>query len=1004
MHVFHLSRRYPHFHLPIRLGLIVLFLWFGCIFSSSITLAQYRFDSWTTDNGLPQNVVLAVTQTRDGYLWLTTLDGLVRFDGVRFTVFNKGNSKGLTSNRFSTLFEDTDGTLWIGTIDGGLTRLRDGVFTTFTTADGLPHNAIRHIHRQSNGDLIITTEDGFAYWRDGQLIADPERFNSNTMMFFTGPTGMDWRWDTEGFHRLTGQPITFPIQFLSQGMKHIRPFEDRQGNLWIGTFNDGVYVITGDHFRHFTTQDGLPAEKLILPYCQDRTGDIWLSTEDLTINRSSALLRFRQGRFSSYPTSMVVRTIFEDREGTLWIGTNGQGLNRLTHQFITTYSTANGLVGNNVYPIYQDRAGSIWIGAFGGLSRYKDGVFTSYTVQEGLLSPNVQAFCEDNAGRLWMGGRPSFFQNGRFYMPPGDIPFMDYMCFAIYQDRSGVLWFGTHRGLVKYEHGKTFFLTVEDGLPNGDVSAIHQDRQGVLWFATGGGIARLENGKFTVFTVADGLTTNYVRCIYEDAEGVLWFGTYDGGLIRYQTGRFTCYTIREGLHNNGVFQILEDNRGNFWMSCNQGIYRVSRRQLNDFAAGKIQAITSIAYNKHDGMLNIECNGGRQPAGIKARDGKLWFPTQEGVAIVDPEAVPTNPLAPPVLIETCRLDREVTAFQGGLRISPGQSNLEIQYTGLSFIKPEQMRFKYQLIGQDPDWVDAGTRRMANYSYLPPGEYTFKVIAANSDGVWNLSGVELQIVVLPRFYQTWWFRGLIVLMLAGITGLVFKVRLNQVERARRVQEAFSRRLIDSQEQERQRIAAELHDSLGQNLLVIKNYALMGLTTAEDDNPMREHLVEISDAATLSIEEVRQIAHNLRPYQLERLGLTRTLQSMLQQIANASDIGFTWEVDQIDGLLSKEGEIGLYRIVQEALNNILKHSKASDASVSIQLDGDELHVTITDNGCGFTVEARGTAELQKRGFGLTGSAERVRMLGGKQTIRSAPGQGTTIFITITTNRHVN
>ncbi|HMZ80456.1 MAG TPA: triple tyrosine motif-containing protein, partial [Acidobacteriota bacterium] len=364
----------------------------------------------------------------------------------------------------------------------------------------------------------------------------------------------------------------------------------------------------------------------------------------------------------------------------------------------------------------------------------------------------------------------------------------------------------------------------------------------------------------------------------------------------------------------------------------------------------------------------------------------------------------NSLAPPVLIETCRLDREVAAFQGGLRISPGQSNLEIQYTGLSFIKPEQMRFKYQLIGQDPDWVDAGTRRMANYSYLPPGEYTFKVIAANSDGVWNLSGVELQIVVLPRFYQTWWFRGLIVLMLAGITGLVFKVRLNQVERARRVQEAFSRRLIDSQEQERQRIAAELHDSLGQNLLVIKNYALMGLTTAEDDNPMREHLVEISDAATLSIEEVRQIAHNLRPYQLERLGLTRTLQSMLQQIANASDIGFTWEIDQIDGLLSKEGEIGLYRIVQEALNNILKHSKASDASVSIQLDGDELHVTITDNGCGFTVEASGTAELQKRGFGLTGSAERVRMLGGKQTIHSASGQGTTIFITITTNRHVN
>lgn len=289
-------------------------------------------------------------------------------------------------------------------------------------------------------------------------------------------------------------------------------------------------------------------------------------------------------------------------------------------------------------------------------------------------------------------------------------------------------------------------------------------------------------------------------------------------------------------------------------------------------------------------------------------------------------------------------------------------------------------------------------------LRPGQYTFKVIAANSDGVWNNEGAQLLITALPAFYQTWWFRLMTLLAIAGSIGLIFKRRLDQAHRARRAQEAFSRQLIESQEAERKRIAAELHDSLGQNLLVIKNYALMALNTGNGENPMREHVAEISDAATLSIEEVRQIAHNLRPYQLERLGLTNTLQTMLRQIANASDIGFSVEMDPIDGLLSKEEEISLYRIVQEAINNILKHSGAKEASVRIKRSGDEIQMTIADDGHGFRLEPAGKAELQKRGFGLTGSAERVRMLGGTQTIQTAPGEGTTIHITIPTNKHAS
>jgi signal transduction histidine kinase len=360
--------------------------------------------------------------------------------------------------------------------------------------------------------------------------------------------------------------------------------------------------------------------------------------------------------------------------------------------------------------------------------------------------------------------------------------------------------------------------------------------------------------------------------------------------------------------------------------------------------------------------------------------------------------------PPVRIEEVKIDNAVAAAGDEIRMLPGQANLESHYTGRSFIKAEQIRFKYQLVGQDPDWVEAGMRRTATYSYLRPGQYTFRVIAANSDGVWNAGGAQLSVTVLPAYYQTWWFRLSALLFISGVIGLVFKRRLDRANQARRAQEEFSRRLIESQEVERRRIAAELHDSLGQNLLVIKNYALMALNVGNGENSMREHVVEISDAATLSIEEVRQIAHNLRPYQLERLGLTNTLRAMLRQIANASDIGFTFEVDPIDGLLSEEAEMSLYRIVQEAVNNVLKHSGAQEAVVRIKLVGGEIQLTIADDGRGFRLEPAGQAELQKRGFGLTGSAERVRMLGGKQTIQTAPGQGTTIHITINTHTHAS
>lgn len=979
----------------------------GWLAGSLVTIearAQYRFDHWMTEQGLPQNSVLAITQTRDGYLWLATYNGLVHFDGVRFTVFDSNNTQAFRTSRIAELYEDPSGALWISTVMGGVLRYQNGVFTAFMREQGLPHDNIIAVQSSPDGTPLIFTEAGAVWWRNGRFSPYEVSGSFEELWVHLGRSGTHWLADKRGLHaRRDGQSKTFALPVELSALPLAKMYEDRSGALWVAPQRHGVFRIKDGVVTDYTERLKLASTATVFRILEDRDGSLWFGTLDAGLIH----LKDNAGEATTYTTanglsSNAIRGLCQDREGTLWIGTDGGGLNRMTRQFISGYSEAQGLAGNVVHGVTEDRAGNVWVATQAGLGKISQGVVTNYAPGKGagkLPLRGLQVLHEDRAGRLWIGGWDGlcFLKDGVFSAVTPNLN-----VHAIHEDRQGLLWVGTHYGLVKFKDGIQAHYTTKDGLPNDIIRVIYEDQRGALWLGTEGGLVKLQDERFTVFTNKDGLVNNRVWSIHEDAEGVLWLGTFDGGLSRYKDGRFTSYTTAQGLYNNGVFQILEDGHGYLWMSCYRGLYRVSKQQLNAYAEGQLTAITSTAFGKADGMLSSDCNGGRQPSGVKTADGKLWFTTLKGVAVVNPDEITANPLPPPVLIESAVLDRANAEIQSGLRIAPGQANLEISYTALSFIKAEQTHFKYQLLGQDPDWIEAGTRRVANYSYLRPGHYTFRVIAANSDGIWNNAGAQLAIVVLPAFYQTWWFRLLVLLALVGGIGLIFKRRLDQANRARRAQEEFSRRLIDSQEQERKRIAAELHDSLGQNLLVIKNYALMALNTGNGENPMREHVVEISDAATLSIEEVRQIAHNLRPYQLERLGLTNTLQTMLRQIANASDIGFTTAVEPIDGLFAPEDEISVYRIVQEALNNILKHSEASEASVQIKHTDGEIQITITDDGRGFTVEPASQAEIQKRGLGLTGTAERVRILGGKLNIQSAPGQGTTIHITLIPTKH--
>ena len=970
------------------------------VFASPV-FAQYQFDKWNTDNGLPQNFVKAILQTSNGYLWLTTSDGLVRFDGVRFTIFQRANSDGLTSTRLTTLVEDHLGNLWIGSEDHGLFKYRDGKFTNYGTTEGVSDYLIRALREDSDNTLWVLTKKGMDQWRDGRFIShDPGMEFKSPGATYADSANLDGFSfvDINGVRVFEGARYrSYPSieRFNSRNVRTL--YEDQYGAVWIGAAdrNTPLHKLKNGVLTSFQIK-GLP-NAAISAVCEDRAGNLWIGTTD------GKLSQYQNGQLNIFGEAegLVVKSvtrIYEDREGNIWLGSD-EGLFLARKKSVKVLSTKDGLSGKNVYLIHQDREGNVWIGTQGGgLNKYKDGLFEQHTAIEGLAGSVPSALCEDRDGGIWVGA----YNTGVRLLKDGAVAtytaregLASNLILAIHQDREGSIWFGTDHGLSIYRGGVFATFGAEHGLAHPRVQVILEDHTGTLWFGTAGGISRFENGSFTTYTERDGLSSGQVRAIYEDEDGVIWIGTYDGGLNRFKDGKFTRYSTNDGLYSNGVFRILEDGRGNLWMSSNQGIFRVSRQGLNDFAEGRSKTITSVFFDKKDGMLSAECNGGRQPAGWKTRDGRLWFPTQDGVVIINPEDIRDSAEPPKVVIEDYLLDNRLSQAHEPLEISPGQENLQIRYTGLSFVRPQGINFKYKLVGLDDDWVEAGYRRAAYYSHLPPGEYTFMVIAANSDGVWNTEGAAIHVVVRPPFWRTWWFQAMVAICVLGAAVLVYEYRVLLLKKAQAAQVAFSRQLIQSQEQERKRIAAELHDGLGQSLAIIKSRAALGLSQPKDHEKAIEQLDEISTAAVHAMDEVREIAYDLRPYQLDRIGLTKALETMLRKTADSSGIIFKLEIDEIDGVFEKETEINLYRIVQESVGNILKHAEATEAFVAIKRDEGEVEISIKDNGKGFHADTAPLREPGRGGFGLFGIAERVHMMRGQAVIDSAPGAGTTVTV---------
>ncbi|MDQ6630920.1 MAG: ATP-binding protein, partial [Verrucomicrobiota bacterium] len=964
---------------------------------------SYRKRLWQSEEGLPQNSVQALAQTHDGYLWVGTQNGLARFDGIRFTVFDSRTTPEIRNSFIYALCATKDGSLWIGTFTGGLVRLKKGIFSLFTRSDGLPDDAIRSLFESSDGSLWIGTTNGLSRFQQEKFrnFSKREGLADNVIRSIgEDQNGNLWIGTDLGVNQIVGGKI-MRLPEMNDGLptfsvKNIYP--DKKGNLWFGTVG-GLLRMTDGKVSTFTQSDSL-ADNLVNTLCEDQTGNLWVGT-------AGGLSRFTGGQWVTEKNEDgtpfdVVSSLLEDHEGNVWIGAK-DGLTRLNLKSFTTFTQQHGLTHNNVMSVCESRKGGLWVGTWGGgVNRLIDGHAFPYPMLTHLPSDLILALHEDRRGNLWVG---TDFDGGIFQLNEENITSLpleqgveDRAIRVIHEDRHGNLWFGTSSSLLLWKNEKLFRFTTAEGLSGNTVRAILEDHEGNLWIGTSGGLSRLKNGKFTNFTTQDGLSKNVVISLHEDEAHQLWIGTSGGGLNRMfpapSKPRFTAYTSREGLFDNEILEILEDDFDNLWMSCLKGIFRVSKKDLEDFDAGKRKIFTCVVYGKADGMSSVQCNGVSKPAGWKSKDGRLWFPTTRGVVVVDPRSIRKNDSPPLIVIEevisdkshVLRLESKVSRLSAtqDFVLKPGRGELEIHYTALSFCAPEKNRFKYRLEGYDRDWVDAQTRRVAYYNNLSPGNYSFQVKACNNDGVWNETGSTIKLTLQPHYWQTWWFFSLCGMGFVGFVGgsarYITKKRMQRKLELLEQQHAI--------EKERTRIAQDMHDDLGARLTEILMLSNLTASGRGGEGKMKLHSVKVVAAAEDLVRNLDGIVWAVNPQNDSLDQLVLYFYEYVQRFLGATNIRYRWEVPQNLPSISLTAEVrhSLFLVLKEALNNVVKHAEATEVSIHLSFANSLLTISIEDNGKGFSEET-----MQISGNGLLNMKKRITTIGGQFEMESAPNRGT-------------
>jgi len=974
--------------------------------------APLSIRQWQTEDGLPQNSVTCLVQSRLGYIWFGTYAGLVRFDGVRFVVFDSERHPGLANNRITALYEDTDQVLWIGHETGDITRLtKAGEMQVMTLPATLARSEVMVLASGADGAVWFVNLAGWLVnLRTGKTHPPPQTTAApNSYGLQTDAEDNFWclRRGRLELVRSNGLENWLPPGELNLPMVQALS-RSRKGGIWIASdgkvqrYHDGRWMEAPAEQPWSAEPIGCLAET--------KHGDIIVGTRE-----SGLFISSHEGQTSHFSRTNGlgqdwVRSLLVDREGNIWAGLGNGGLSALRSVDFESMNPPGRWHGRSVLAVLAARDGSLWAGTEGdGLYRWEEGGrWTRFGESEGLSNRFVWSLCETRAGEIlvgtWSGGL--FKKVGERFVPALQPVNLSQPITAMLTTDSGETWIGTRSGVGLYEAGKINWLAVSNNLRLADVRCMIREADGTMWFGmNGGGLAQLRTGQqLQVFRRADGLGSDFINCLYLDATGALWCGTSGNGLTRYRDGRFARVGFRQGLPSVNISHIQNDGRGNLWMGSAAGVLQISESELNACADGKMARLNVVSYGLADGLNTTECSSGFQPAGCQTGDGHIWFPTRKGLVRTNPRHPTTNDILPTVVIEHFRCQDEEMLGDGkkseGLVIPPGRSRFEFHFTALSFVAPEKVRFKYRLVGLESDWIEKSGGRYVSYSYLPPADYRFEVIAANDAGRWNESGAQLAFTVQPHFWQTLWFR-VTVYALSGLL-VAGGVWLEARRRLRHKMEAMERQR--AVERERTRIAKDIHDDLGASLTRITMLSHTARKELGDAELVGRNLTRIDGTArelTRAMDEIVW-AVNPRHDTLDSLAIyiVRFAQDFLAPAAIRCRVDMPMIMPQWP--IRAELRHNVFLAYKEAINNVVRHAKAQEVRIALHPNDAGFVLAVEDDGIGFNQTRTGptSPRLGSRtigGNGLRNMQTRMKDIGGSVAIAARPEGGIAVTFTV-------
>ena len=979
----------------------------------ALDVSQYAHKAWKVRDGFVDGVISSLAQTSDGYLWLGTEFGLVRFDGEERSEWQPPRGQALPSNRIYSLLGARDGTLWIGT-SRGLASWKDGKLSRYAQLDGLTvraamvedHEGTVWAGGQSssaNGKLCSFRANAVqCYGDDGSLVSGVSGlYEDRSHRLWVGVRNGLWQW-------LPGPPKFYPAQAPAANNGGIQGLaESEDGSLLFGSQN-GIGRLAGGEIGDSALAGASPLTALRLLRHAD--GSLWVGTADagLVHIRPGRIDRFSQGDGLSgdFITALLV-----DREGSIWVATAG-GLDRFREAAVSTLSLNQGLLNASVLSVLADRDGSVWLSTRRGLNRWKDGEITIFgdgppSARPGLLNGDYAgSMFQDSRGRVWASTLREFgyLENGRF-IPVKSVP--GGAVYAIAEDAAGSLWIANReQGLMHLardgavertswaelgRHDPAMALAPD---PGGNGVWIGFNQGGVLYFA-GGRVQRL-------FAPVDGLGPGRVNDLHFDPGGALWAAT-EGGLSRLKDGRAVTLNAAKGLPCDGVHCMMTGDDGAVWLYTACGLVRLARSELDAWAVaaenGKDAPVRPTLFNSSDGVRSQEETGGYTPHGVRSADGRLWFLPSDGASVLNPRHIPFNSTIPPVHIQRITANRQTHELDGSkseiVRLPALIRDLEIDYTALSLAVPEKVHFRYKLEGRDPEWQDVGTRRQAFYTDLGPRTYRFRVIACNNSGVWNEAGSFVDFNIAPAFYQTTLFR------LSCVTAFLVALWALYRARLKRMAAQFNIRL-EERVNERTRIARELHDTLLQSFqAVLLKFAAFSFRLA-DHPEVQKQLDTIVAQAREAVTEGRDAVQGLRASTIVANEMAQAIRAFGEELTAAPapeshqsarfDVVVEGSSRDLVPLVRDE----VYRIACEAVRNAYRHGQSERIEAAIVYGDRHFRLRIADNGIGIDPGIL-SAGRRPGHHGLPGMKERAHLAGGELIIRSKPGSGTEIELKI-------